>query len=118
MSESLRMLDRALDVGLKELEFLLSGEVEQAEELAHERGDLIRAALAGESAGRDQQVLRDKLGELLELQNRITSQATRMRDEARADLLRARQEGKRLDGYRSGVCGGAGVQSRFISKHG
>ncbi|MFO7595643.1 MAG: hypothetical protein R6W92_04765 [Desulfocurvibacter africanus] len=118
MNESLRMLDQALDVGRKELELLVAGEIEQAEALAHERGDLINNALARESTDRDPQVLRDRLGELQELHNRITSQAMRLREEVKADLLRTRQEGKRMDGYRSGVRGGAGVQSRFISKHG
>jgi hypothetical protein len=118
MSESLQMLDQALDVGRRELAFLLSGDIDQAEKLAHERGDLIHTALAKESAGRDPQVLRDRLCELQELQNRITSQALRLREEVKAELLRTRQEGKRLDGYRSGVRGGSGVQSRFISKHG
>lgn len=118
MAESLQMLDQALDLGRRELEFLLSGDIDQAEKLARERGNLIHAALAPETAGRDPRVLRERLEALQDLQGRITSQALRLREETRAELLRTRQEGKRMDGYRSGVRGRAGVQSRFVSKRG
>lgn len=118
MPESLQMLDRALDLGRRELEFLLSGDIDEAEKLARERGELIHAALAPETAGRDPQALRERLEALRDLQGRITSQAVRLRDETKAELLRTKQEGRRMDGYKSGVRGGTGVQSRFVSKRG
>lgn len=117
MTEPLLMLDRALDIGRRELASLLSGDLDEAERLARDRGELISAALAP-GAGLDRQGLLDKLKELKALQDSLTEQVARLREEARAEMLKTKQEGRRMDGYRSGVRMDMGIRSRFVSKRG
>ncbi len=117
MTEPVLMLDRALDIGRRELAFLLSGELDEAEKLARDRGALISAAL-GSGADRDRLVLLERLKELQALQDSLTEQVMRLREEARVEMLKVKQEGRRMDGYKSGVRMGTGIRSRFVSKRG
>lgn len=118
MAEPLHMLDQALTLGRRELEFLVAGDLDAAEDLAFARGELINSAMDGRRASQDKQALIAKLQELQALQDRLTAQVEAMRDEARRELLKVKQEGRRMDGYRSGVGLDSGARSRFVSKRG
>lgn len=118
MSEPLRMLDQALELSRKELELLLAGDIEQAEKLALSRSELINAAFGAGSDGQDRQALLAKLQDLQALQEILTRQVVRQRDETREDILKVKQEGRRVGGYKSGMGLSTESRSRFVSKRG
>jgi hypothetical protein len=115
MSDTLLYLDQALDVGMRELECLVSGEVEEAERLAAERGRLI--GLLTEHNPRPEVVdfLREKLLKLQSLQGQLTNEAKKLHAKLKEDLKRTKLENKRLCGYGTSVRGGR-IESRFITK--
>ncbi|MBN2141617.1 MAG: hypothetical protein PHV85_08600 [Desulfovibrionaceae bacterium] len=117
MQGSLDYLDRAIELGRKELDSLKAGDVEQAERLARSRGGLTEKALEVRQ-GVSVEALVDKLTELRSLQGRITGEARRLHASLKADLLKIRKEGRRHSAYHGAVAAGHGVQSRFVSKKG
>jgi len=118
MAEPLLMLAQALELGRRELESLQSGDIDAAEKLAAERGGLILEAMDQGCPGRDEQTLLARLQELQALQGQLTARAEQARHDTKQELLRVRQEGRRLGGYKSGAVLETGIQSRFVSKHG
>jgi len=115
MSDTLLFLDQALDVGMRELECLVSGEVEEAERLAAERGRLI--SMLGEYRPKPEAIdfLREKLLKLQSLQGQLTNEARKLHTKLKDDLKRTKLENRRLCGYRSSVRNGK-PESRFITK--
>lgn len=105
MTDSQSLLDEALRLGDLELQLLASGEMGEAREAALERKKLISEVLEAnggasfELAARDLTELRDKLGQLMALQGRLTSEARQLHKDVRSELLRTRQESTRFAGY-------------------
>lgn len=116
MSDSLTLLEEALELGRQELSLLADGDVEAVWEASRARGELLDQAWRGrDDVDVDQLV--GKLRRLKELQGQMTSDAKRLRDDLRADLARVRQEGKRFSGYAS-ASKVTPLASRFVSKKG
>jgi len=116
MPDKLDYLEAALVKGESELHCLLAGEIEEAEKLAHDRGQLLEQAWRcsdPESIG----LLRDKLLKLKNLQGQLTMEARRLHAELKSDLQRAKQENKRLTGYRGGSHAQFGVRN-YLDKTG
>jgi len=98
MPTKLDLLDKALDMSEVELEYLVDGDVDKAEQAATERGDLIRRILSmSDDMSQDQ--LLDKLTQLRNMQSRLTAEARKLHDQLRIDLTRAKQESKRHSSY-------------------
>jgi len=118
MSECLNLLEQALDLGRQELEFLASGKVEETEEAAHERGNLMELAWqAKEREQIDVDELLDKLRQLKNMQGQLTREARSLYKSLESDLARARKEHGRLTGYRQATQV-MPTSSRFVSKRG
>ncbi len=116
MADKLAYLDEALATGERELHCLLAGEIEEAEQLAKDRGRLLEMAWRSadpESVG----LLRDKLHKLKNLQGQLTVEARRLHAELKTDLQRAKQENQRLSGYRTTVRPNPTVR-RYLDKVG
>ena len=116
MADSLSLLDQALELGKRELEHLSSGNVDETEDLARERSQLLSLAWDGQDDPA-LEVLRDKLMQLQSLQNNLTAQAKRLHSSMRDELRRARQEKARLSGYGKAAKPAPRINS-FLSKHG
>lgn len=117
MQTALCLLDQAIELGRRELGFLEEGEVDGAERLAQDRGRLLREALAAKAAA-GEQGLDDYCGRLKELKGLhglIIEQAHRLHEVLHKDLIRSRQERRRLNGY-GGVGRISGPTDRFISR--
>lgn len=114
MSDSLTLLDEALELGRKELALLADGDVEGVWEASQARGQLLDQAWS-EREGVDVDQLLGKLKRLRELQGQMTTDAKRLRDDLRADLARVKQEGKRFSGYATATKV-TPLASRFVSK--
>lgn len=106
MTVTQSLLDEALRLGDLELQMLADGELEQAEETAVQRGQLIAEALevsqyAAKERSSSQELaeLRQKLEQLMALQGRLTSEARELHREVRSELMRTRQESSRFAGY-------------------
>jgi uncharacterized protein involved in exopolysaccharide biosynthesis len=117
MADALTLLDQALEVGRKELGFLLDGDVAEASRLARDRGQLTAEAMAGGGGVNLDQAL-EKLTQLQGLQGQITQEARRLHAALKKDLLRARQENKRFTAYKEGSVKGHRLANRFISRQG
>lgn len=118
MSECLNLLDQALDMGQRELEYLAAGMVEETEAAATERGELMeRAWLAKESEPVDVDDLMAKLRRLKILQGQLTREARGLHKSLEEDLARAKKERGRLTGY-GRATKITPTSSRFISKRG
>ncbi len=114
MSDTLTYLDQALEKGERELACLQAGEVEEAEKLAFDRGRLMEEAWRMrdvETAG----LLKEKLLRLQQLQGQLTSEAKRLHETLREDLLKAKQETRRFSGYKGSVKP-TPIASKFIDK--
>jgi hypothetical protein len=98
MYDTQALLDEALVLGDLELRMLGQGEVEQAQETAQCREDLIAQAL-GNSPCTDLTALKDKLEQLMALQGRLTGEARQLHESIRDELLRTRMENDRVAGY-------------------
>lgn len=116
MSESLKLLDRALELGLKEMESLDAGDVHATHHLARRRGELVAEAWK-HNQDMDVQLLMDKLKQLKVLQGQLTVKAKRLHETLQQDLAKAKQENKRLSGYHNTVKSKP-LYSRFVSKQG
>jgi len=106
MTVTQSLLDEALRLGDLELQMLTDGELEQAEKTALQRSQLIAEALEAPMPTATEGVaswelaeLRKKLGQLMALQGRLTSEAKELHQEVRSELLRTRQESSRFAGY-------------------
>jgi len=115
MSDTLLFLDQALDVGMRELECLVSGEVEEAERLAAERGRLIGMLNEYKPIPEAVDFLREKLLKLQSLQGQLTNEARKLHSKLKEDLKRTKQENRRLSGYGGSFRSGK-PPSRFITK--
>lgn len=117
MGDSAKLLDRAIEMGERELGFLASGDVDNAERLAHDRGEITNRAVA-EREGVDLDVLLDKLTQLKQLQGRISSEARRLHASLQQDLKQARQETKRFSAYSGAHKPAPLIRNRFLNKEG
>lgn len=111
-----RLLDEAYDIGRREYDCLVEGDVDQAEGLAKERGRLIQEALDRRS-GEPLDLFVEKLKRLSSLQGALTEEAKRLHASIKADLLRLRQENRRITGYQ-GATRFTPQASRFLNKRG
>lgn len=106
-------------MGRRELDYLMAGDVMEAEELARERCDKAQQALSSMNKEMVQE-LATELREFESLQGELTAEATRLRQRVKAELANLRKQSKRLAGYKAG----AGFtktgfnRSRFVSKTG
>jgi len=116
MSDKLEYLEAALVAGERELHCLLAGEIEEAEALAKDRGQLLEMAWRSTDPDGIAQ-LRDKLLKLKNLQGQLTVEARRLHAELQTDLQRAKQENQRLSGYRTSVRPNPAVR-RYLDKAG
>lgn len=116
MPEQGDIMDEVLETGRKELAMLATGDVEQAEALAHERATLMEQAWRMRDPTKIS-ALKHKLLQLQSLQGQITAEARRLHAAIKRDLLRARQENQRLTGYRASLKT-SGLGARFIDKVG
>ncbi|WP_035104243.1 hypothetical protein [Desulfohalovibrio reitneri] len=117
MSEKVRLLDQALEMSEAELEHLMEGEFELAEQSSAERHELIRRILSMDDDAKTEQLM-SKLNQLRTMQNRLTGEAKRLHDELRQDLMRARQETKRYSGYKQAANGTPEKRNRLFHKRG
>jgi hypothetical protein len=118
MSDALGLLNRAIELGRRELGHLKQGELEGAERLAHDRIRLVRAALsAQDDAGLSLEAYLEKLVELKGLHGLIIEQARKMHAALREEIARSERERRRLNGY-GGAIRPAGPTDRFISRQG
>ena len=116
MSESLKLLDKALELGHRELESLNAGDVHVTHDLARQRGELVAEAWK-HNQEMDVELLMDKLKQLKVLQGQLTVEAKRLHETLKNDLAKAKQENKRISGYHNTVKAKP-LYSRFVSKQG
>lgn len=116
MADTLTLLDQALELGRKELGFLVAGDVEEARRLAGDRGRLTFEAVG--EPGVDLAGVLEKLNQLQSLQGQITQEARRLHAALTEDLKRARQENRRFSAYREGSGRGRTTTERYVSRQG
>ncbi|MES9995666.1 hypothetical protein [Desulfovibrio aminophilus] len=116
MSDMVTLLDQAIEMGHKELGFLIAGDVFEAEQLAQDRGRLTASIENGKRVDLDSVL--DKLTQLKALQGQITQEARRLHAALKADLQRVRLENQRFSAYKDGSRVAPPVSNRFISRHG
>ncbi|WP_461211429.1 hypothetical protein [Desulfocurvus sp. DL9XJH121] len=119
MSECLSLLDQALDLGERELEFLDAGDVDSLDTTVKERRRLIEEAdrLRGEESV-DVDLLVEKLHKLRSMQSALTTKARSLHETLTDDLSRIRREGRRLAGYGKASKITPLFGRRFMSKKG
>jgi len=121
MQPALTLLDKAIEMGRRELAHLSAGEVDQAAELAEGRDSMLDEALSdeclSEPAANNLDTLMAKLLELKDLQSQIIDEATRLRQDVAEQLRRTDQEQKRHAGYGRSTHPVPRIQSRFISRN-
>jgi len=121
MHAAFELLDKALEMGRRELAHLAAGEVEEAEALAFGRDSMLDEALTKDnlagSAEESLDFLMARLNELKELQARIIDEATRLKEEVAAKLRRTGLETKRHASYARATRPVPRIQSRFISRN-
>jgi hypothetical protein len=93
------LLERALQIGRRELAALSDGKPEEAQEWEEERGRLTQQAL---NICRDAplDMLLVEFQKLCDMQKELTHAGEELRRVWRADLIRSRRESRRLAGYR------------------
>lgn len=116
MTNTLSLLDQALELGRKELCFLAAGDVEEASRLAGDRGRLTAEAVKEPGVNLD--AVLDKLNQLQSLQGQITQEARRLHAALKEDLKRARQENRRFSAYKDGAGRGGPLTERYVSRQG
>lgn len=94
-------LERAMEVGARELDALQNGDTELALELADHRSWLISQAW-NVRVEFDEKYF-NKLLEVQRMQDTLTAEARRQRDAIRDSLIHSRKEGQRLAGYKKAV---------------
>lgn len=117
MTERRQLLDEALSMGRAELQHLVAGEVMEAEKLAMARSRKAQQAVHGiDQTTLDE--LADQLMELGSLQEELTSEARKLQETVKQELINLKKQSRRFSGYKIG----AGFtrhgfnRSRFISK--
>lgn len=118
MSRALELFRLAMDLGRLELTSLNAGDLDEAEGLARKRGELLALAMdQAADLGPDPRVL-EWLTQHKELQEQLSAEVLRKRDEAGAMVRRSGQQVRRLSGYRRGTRAAMEpTDSRFFSKH-
>ena len=112
------MLDEAITIGRRELDFLMAGDVYEAERLAHSREQLLDEAVNGLS-GDNLKVLADKLVEMKSLHDRITGEAKKLKQSLKQDLTSMKRQNQRISGYSFGAGNMPRLaKERFINKKG
>lgn len=97
MATQLALLERAIALGEEELAHLSSGNVDQACQAAEARiGLLDRLLDAPGGPGAD---CPDGLVRMRELQERLTGEARKLHGVLKDELVRVRQENRRVSGY-------------------
>lgn len=113
-----RMLDEALSIGRKELGFLTSGDVFEAEKLSKDRERLLDEAIADLDRG-NLEKLADKLVEMKSLHDEITDEARKLHASLKKDLAGMKLQNKRISGYSFGSGNHAHLaKERFLKKKG
>jgi hypothetical protein len=117
MSGCLDLLDRAFEIGERELDLLAEGEVDGAQELASERNRLLTTASAsfGEE---DKGAVLERLNRIKALQGHITAEARRLHQELQAELGRTKKESKRLAGYSGAARPSPRIRNQYINRQG
>ena len=108
--------EQALRLGQKELALLEEGKVEEAEELARQRGELMEQFSAQKQYFSEAEFL-DKLKQLQRLQGQLGAVALGLRAVLQKEIARIREENRRLKGYRK-VAKITPLFSRYVSKKG
>jgi len=116
MSDCLSLLDQALDMGQQELESLAAGREKESLETAAERCRLIEQAFEAREKA-DVDVFLGKLKQIKNMQGRLITEARRLHEALAKNLAHAKQENKRLTGYKNSRSP-APAYSRFVSKQG
>lgn len=116
MSDSLALLEQALELGRQELERLETGEVDELHEMALERSRLIDQAWNGRDHSRERE-LRDKLIQLRDLQGELSAEAQRLHASLRDKLKSTKQQSTRFHGYAK-AAKPRPVTNRFLSAKG
>ncbi|WP_147821158.1 hypothetical protein [Salidesulfovibrio onnuriiensis] len=117
MTERRQLLDEALCMGRAELQHLVAGEVQEAEKLAMARSRKAQQAIHGIDKVTLQE-LADQLIALGSLQEELTSEAKKLQDTVKQELMNLRKQSRRFSAYKVG----AGYvkhgfnRSRFLSK--
>jgi len=121
MHATLALLDKAIELGRRELAHLAAGEVDEAGDLAFGRDSIISEALSEESlaepAAHNLDELMSRLLALKDLQAQIIDEASRLHQSVGDKLRRTGQEQKRHAGYGRMTRPVPRVQSRYISRN-
>ncbi|WP_319585178.1 hypothetical protein [uncultured Pseudodesulfovibrio sp.] len=118
MARRSRILDQAIDIGRRELDFLVAGDVYEAERLAQSREQLLEEAVNGLS-GDNLKQLADKLVEMKSLHDQITGEARRLKQSLKQNLTSMKRQNKRISGYSFGAGNMPRLaRERFLNKKG
>jgi hypothetical protein len=118
MARRSQMLDEAITIGRRELDFLVAGDVFEAEKLAHSRERLLDEAMSGLS-GDNLKRLADKLVEMKSLHDEITGEAKRLKQSLKQDLTSMKRQNRRISGYSFGAGNMPRLaKERFLNKKG
>jgi len=98
----MHLLEQALQIGMRELEALNSGEVEQAAVWEEERSRLTQQAMEC-NGDTPLDALRVELQKLCDMQKRLTEAGHALRRSWQKDVMRVRGENRRLAGYRQAI---------------
>jgi hypothetical protein len=114
MNSSEKHLDQAAEILSSEMDALRDGDLEEAHRLALARGEALRRGC--EQSGPDQsEAIVRRLEELKSMHGGLMSEAQRIRERVKEDLLRLRSERQRFSGYRD-ARKITPMISRFVSK--
>jgi len=118
MARRSSMLDEAITIGRKELDFLVAGDVFEAERMAHSREQLLDQAMSGLS-GDNLKLLADKLVEMKSLHDEITGEAKKLKQSLKRDLTNMKTQNRRIAGYSYGAGNMPRLaKERFLNKKG
>ena len=102
MRTSSSYLEQALELGEQEMNALMQGNVDMAADLADKRTWLISQAWNARREA-DDSAYYLRLLEVQKMQERLTTEARRCRENIRTSLMLSRKEGQRMAGYRNAV---------------
>ncbi|WP_338667189.1 hypothetical protein [Pseudodesulfovibrio methanolicus] len=118
MARRSRMLDEAITIGRRELDFLVAGDVYEAERLAQSRERILDEAVNGLSPD-SLKLLADKLVEMKSLHDEITGEARKLKQSLKQDLTSMKRQNRRIAGYSYGAGNMPRLaKERFINKKG
>lgn len=98
MKNCVELLDQAIGLAQEEQTHMQAGELDQVQQKAHIRSQLIAQAVDARNL-LDLDEFKSKLLQLQNLQGSLTKDARALRDNLKADLLRVKAEGNRMAGY-------------------